>query len=148
VITLETLPGDKGSRQKRHRVGRGHGSGSGKTSGRGHKGSLARAGGQRKVGFEGGQMPIHRRLPKRGFRNPFRVKTEVVNLSSLDKRFEDGQTVDVAALAQARLIADPTARVKVLGDGELTKRLTIRAHAFSAKARQAVESRGGVCEAI
>jgi len=148
VITLETLPGDKGNKQDRRRVGRGVGSGRGRTSGRGHKGAQARAGAKHKRGFEGGQMPLHRRLPKRGFHNPFRVKTETVNVSALDKRFEDGQTVDAALLAEARLIADSNARVKILGDGELTKCLTVRAHAFSQKARERIESRGGTCEVV
>lgn len=149
MIRLDTLPGDKGKRQKRKRVGRGHGSGQGKTSGRGHKGQMSRAGAKHRVGFEGGQMPIYRRLPKRGFTNyKFRVETEVVNLSALDSRFDEGQTITPDELAHARLISDPTVRVKILGEGELTKKLTVKAAAFSAKARQAIEARGGVCEAL
>lgn len=148
MITLETLPGDKGRRQKRHRVGRGHGSGSGKTSGRGHKGAQARSGYKIKSGFEGGQMPLQRRLPKRGFHNPFRVKTEVVNLASLERCFEEGQTVTPEDLKASRLIHDLTARVKVLGDGDVSKKLTVKAHAFSAKARERLEAAGGACETI
>ena len=148
MITLDTLPQDAGMVQKRHRVGRGHGSGSGKTSGRGHKGAMSRTGAKRRHYYEGGQMPIYRRLPKRGFKNRFRLEWEVVNLSSLEKRFEDGQTVDIALLAKARLVTSPQARVKILGDGELTKRLTIRASAFSKSATSRIESSGGVCEVV
>ena len=148
MITLETLPGDKGSRQKRKRVGRGHGSGSGKTSGRGHKGAGSRAGSKSRSTFEGGQMPIYRRLPKRGFFNRFRVETQAVNLASLEKRFADGQTVDASALAAERLIADPKGRVKILGTGDLSKKLTIRANAFSAAARRRIEECGGACEVV
>lgn len=148
MITLENLPGDKGAKQNRNRVGRGHGSGNGKTSGRGHKGAQSRSGYKTKPGFEGGQMPLYRRLPKRGFKNPFRVTTEVVNVSSLEKRFDDGATVEIADLFAARLISSPDARVKILGDGELNKKLTVRAHAFSAKAKEQVEARGGTCEAV
>lgn len=148
MITLETLPGDKGARQKRKRVGRGRGSGHGKTSGHGHKGAQARSGRKSKIGFEGGQTPLYKRVPKRGFKNPFRVAYETVNLSSLDKRFEDGQTVAPGELAEARLVSGPKARVKILGEGELSKRLMVRAHAFSAKARQGIEARGGQCEAL
>lgn len=148
MITLETLPGDKGKRQKRKRVGRGESSGWGRTSGRGNKGAQSRTGAKHKPGFEGGQMPLQRRVPKRGFHNIFRVENQAVNLSSLEKKFAEGQTVDAQALAAARLIADAKGRVKILGGGELTKRLTVRAHAFSAAARQRIESLGGVCEAL
>ncbi|MCX7049006.1 MAG: 50S ribosomal protein L15 [Candidatus Sumerlaeota bacterium] len=147
-MTLETLPGDKGSRQKRKRVGRGPGSGLGKTSGRGHKGAGSRAGVKHKSTFEGGQMPLYRRVPKRGFFNRFRVETQVVNLASLEKKFTDGQTVEIRDLAETRLIADPKGRVKILGTGELSKKLTIRAHAFSTAARRAIEERGGSCEVV
>lgn len=148
MITLETLPGDAGSVQNRRRIGRGHGSGWGKTSGRGHKGAAARSGFKRRPGFEGGQMPIYRRLPKRGFKNPFRVPTEIVNISSLNHCFEDGAVVDAQALAAARLIERVDGRIKILAEGELKKKLTVKASAFSAKAKEAIESCGGACEVI
>jgi large subunit ribosomal protein L15 len=149
MITLETLPGDKGSLQKRRRVGRGRGSGHGKTSGRGHKGSQSRSGSRTRMHYEGGQTPMQRRLPKRGFNNKaFAEPMQIVNLSALERVFEDGGVVDLASLAGLRLIADGEKPVKVLGAGVLTKRLTVRAHAFSATARAAIEARGGVCESL
>lgn len=148
MITLETLPGDNGNAQTRRRVGRGHGSGHGKTSGRGHNGAQSRSGYKSKPGFEGGQMPIHRRLPKRGFHNKFRVKTEIVNVASLEARFEEGATITAVELLAARLIADGDVRVKVLGNGELKKRLIVKANAFSASARRQIESCGGECETL
>ena len=146
MIKLETLPGDKGATRKRKRIGRGESSGWGKTAGQGHKGAQARSGTTKGKGFEGGQTPLSRRLPKRGFSNlPWGTRTSTVNLSQLG-RFDDAATVDAAALRAAGLIGKNAGRVKVLGDGELSKKLTIVADAFSASARQKIEKAGGACQ--
>jgi len=133
-----------GAHKRRKRVGRGESSGHGKTSGRGNKGCKARSGGGPRPLHEGGQMPIFRRLPKRGFSNfHFRVEYQVVNLAALEERFQAGDTVDPAALERAGLIRSSAGPVKILGDGSLTKKLAVTAHAFSSKARAAIEAAGG-----
>ncbi len=144
-MKIHELPGDPGRQQKRKRLGRGHGTGHGKTSGRGHKGQKSRSGGQQTPGFEGGQMPLQRRLPKFGFKNPHRVEYEVVNLSSLEKKFEAGAAVDEAALRSAKLIRTKKP-VKLLANGSLTKALTVKVHAASKTAVEKVKAAGGTCE--
>jgi large subunit ribosomal protein L15 len=137
-----------GSRKDRKRVGRGHGSGHGGTSGRGHNGQLSRSGGGKGPGFEGGQNPLHMRLPKlRGFKNRFRTEYVVVNVSRLDERFSAGDTVDIDAMYNAGLIKSKTAPVKVLGDGEITKAITVKVDKVSAPARAKIEAAGGTVEA-
>ncbi|MCA1581151.1 MAG: 50S ribosomal protein L15 [Acidobacteria bacterium] len=135
-----------GATHSRKRLGRGPGSGHGKTAGRGNKGQRSRSGYRHQRGFEGGQMPLHRRVPKRGFTNIFRVEYDIVNLSDLD-RFEAGQAVNPETLAGMRL-ARKNRRVKILGDGEIGKALTISAHKFSASAQAKIEAAGGRCEVI
>jgi len=142
MLTLSNIGPKKGAKKKRKRVGRGPGSGHGKTSTRGHKGQKARSGGAKGPGFEGGQMPLYRRLPKRGFKNPFRIEYEVVNLDQLEQKFSEGEVVTIAALKEKRLVRRDLP-VKILGRGELTKKLTVEAHAFSEKAKKAIESAGG-----
>jgi large subunit ribosomal protein L15 len=146
-MDLSTLKPAPGSTKKRKRVGRGDGSGHGKTSCRGHKGQGSRAGGNIAPGFEGGQMPLQRRLPKHGFHNPFRRSWAVVNLGQLEA-FDPGSDVTPEALHERRLVRRKGEPVKILGDGEFTKKLTIRAHAFSAKAKEKIESLGGKAEVI
>jgi len=135
-----------GATHYRKRVGRGPGSGHGKTAGRGNKGQKSRSGYRHMRGFEGGQMPLHRRVPKRGFTNIFRVEYDIVNLSDL-ARFDAGQAVTLDTLAAARL-ARKNRPVKILGDGEIGKALTVSAHKFSANARGKIEAAGGKCEVI
>ncbi len=131
-------------RKKRKRVGRGPGSGSGKTCGRGHKGQQSRSGGGTPLGFEGGQMPLYRRLPKRGFNNSiFRKVFAIVNVGQLDAAFEDGATVDADSIRAARLVNAKKGPIKILGSGELTKKLTVKADQFSGSARQKIEAAGG-----
>ena len=146
-MKLSELSPAEGSRQKAFRRGRGHGSGNGKTSGRGHKGQGARSGSGGKVGFEGGQMPLYRRLPKRGFtcRNSKEIVT--VNLHYLNL-FEDGAVVDIAALQEAGLVNNPRDGVKILGVGELEKKLTVQVNAFSESAKAKIEAAGGTAEVI
>jgi large subunit ribosomal protein L15 len=147
-VTLHTLAPNPGATRKRKRVGRGRGSGNGKTAGRGQKGQKARTGHHgAKAGFEGGQMPLQRRLPKRGFKNPFRVEAYPVNLGALGERFEEG-VVDVDAMRQAGLVPKRAAIVKVLATGELSKPLTIRAHRFSKSAVSKLEAAGGTAERV
>ena len=134
-----------GSNTKSFRVGRGHGSGNGKTAGKGHKGQNARSGGGGRPGFEGGQMPLQRRLPKRGFHNIFRTQYATVNVSALNV-FEDGAVVDAQALINAGLLKKTLDGVKILGNGELTKKITVEAAAFSASAKQKIEEAGGKAE--
>ena len=146
-MRLNTIKPAEGSKHVAHRVGRGVGSGWGKTAGRGHKGQKSRAGGFHKVGFEGGQMPLYRRIPKRGFtcRNS---KTIVgINISELE-RFEDGATVSVETLIESGIVKNPRDGVKILGNGELTKKLTVQANAFSAGAVAKIEALGGKAEVI
>ena len=135
-----------GATHARRRVGRGPGSGHGKTAGRGHKGQKSRSGYRHMRGFEGGQMPLHRRLPKRGFTNVFRKEYDPVNLSLL-ANFEAGQEITPEAL-HARGFTGKNAMVKILGDGEVTRAFTVRAHKFSASAREKIEKAGGRCEVI
>lgn len=145
-MRLDELKPAPGSNKKRKRVGRGDGSGHGKTSCRGHKGQGARSGGNVQPGFEGGQMPLQRRLPKRGFHNPFRVQMSVVNLSQLEALAESEVTPE--SLAQHGLISGKNRQVKVLGDGSLSKALTVKAHGFSASAKEKIEAAGGKAELI
>ena len=135
-----------GATRSRKRVGRGPGSGHGKTAGRGNKGQKSRSGYRHQRGFEGGQMPLHRRVPKRGFTNIFRTEYDVVNLSALD-RFDAGESVTPEKLAERRL-AHGRRPVKILGDGELKKALTVSAHKFSASAKSRIEAAGGSCEVL
>ncbi|MEM8883684.1 MAG: 50S ribosomal protein L15 [Planctomycetota bacterium] len=131
-------------RKNRKRVGRGTGSGNGKTAGRGHKGQQSRSGGGTPPGFEGGQMPLYRRLPKRGFNNAkFRTVFAIVNVGQLEGAFEDGATVDAEAIRAAHLINAKSGPIKVLGGGELTKKLVVTAAKFSGSARQKIEAAGG-----
>lgn len=140
---LSRLSHPEGARHAEKRVGRGVGSGLGKTCGRGQKGQKARHGGDfGKLHFQGGQTPLQRRLPKRGFRVPFPIKTVAVNLADLE-RFDAGTTVDEEVLRRARLVRGRGVRIKILGDGELSKVLTVRAHAFSQTARDKIEKAGG-----
>ena len=125
------------------RIGRGQGSGNGKTAGRGHKGAKSRSGFHYKRGFEGGQMPLHRRVPKRGFHNPFRVEYEVVNLDTIEARFDAGTVVTPELLREHRLVQSADKPVKVLGRGEIAKKLTVRAHKFSGKAAEKIAAAGG-----
>jgi large subunit ribosomal protein L15 len=133
----------RGATKKRKRVGRGPGSGHGGTATKGHKGHQARAGGGKGKGFEGGQMPLTRRIPKFGFRNPFRVEYQVVNVGLLEERFDAGSTVDAATLYEHGVLKHKDAPVKLLGAGNLTKKLQIALDAASASARQKVETAGG-----
>jgi large subunit ribosomal protein L15 len=146
-MKLSDLTPAPGSNKKPKRVGRGDGSGHGKTSCRGHKGQGARSGGGTRPGFEGGQMPLQRRLPKRGFHNPFKVAVAVVNLDQLDA-FTADEEVTPELLAERRLVQSKKRRVKILGDGALSKPLTVKAHGFSAKAREKIEAAGGKAELI
>jgi large subunit ribosomal protein L15 len=145
---LGDLKPPKGAKHKKTRVGRGQGSGNGKTAGRGHKGAKSRSGFHYKRGFEGGQMPLHRRVPKRGFHNPFRVEYEVVNLDTLALRFDAGTVVTPDLLREHRLVQSADKRIKVLGRGEIAKALTVRAHKFSGKAAEKIAAAGGAAEAL
>lgn len=146
---LSKLGPTAGSKKRMKRVGRGDASGHGGTSTRGHKGQKSRAGrGKIKPGFEGGQMPLHRRSPKWGFTNIFKVSYEVVNLADLEAKFSDGASVTPELLAKSRLISSAKARVKVLGQGKLSRALKVKAHAFSASAKQAIESAKGEASLI
>ena len=147
-MNLHELSPAEGSVQEAKRKGRGHGTGNGKTAGRGHKGQKARSGGGVRVGFEGGQMPLARRIPKRGFHNVFATPLEVVNLATLEKRFQDGDTVDAQALLDCGALSKCTYGVKILSNGSLTKKLTVRANAFSASAKEKIEAAGGKAEVI
>jgi large subunit ribosomal protein L15 len=129
------------------RIGRGQGSGNGKTAGRGHKGAKSRSGFKFKRGFEGGQMPLHRRVPKRGFHNPFRVEYEVVNLDTLGLTFDAGTVVTPELLRERRLLQTDK-KLKVLGRGEIGKALTVRAHKFSGKAAEKIAAAGGAAESL
>ena len=146
-MNLSQLSPVEGSKKTRTRVGRGHGSGYGKTAGRGHDGQKARSGGGVRPGFEGGQMPLYRRLPKRGFTNRNSLDIVGINLSMLD-RFEDGSTVTVASLIEAGIIKNPRDGVKILGNGEITKKLVVQANAFSASAKGKIEAAGGKAEEV
>ena len=146
-MNLHELSPAAGSNTKAYRKGRGNGSGNGKTAGRGQKGQWSRSGGGVRVGFEGGQMPLARRLPKRGFNNIFAKRLEAVNVASLNK-FEDGATVNVCDLLEQGILSKCEYGVKILGNGELTKKLTVRASAFSASAKEKIEKAGGKAEVV
>ena len=146
-MDLSNLKPAEGSRQSDNfRRGRGHGSGNGKTAGKGHKGQKARSGATR-PGFEGGQMPLYRRLPKRGFTNRNTKEIVAINVSALEV-FDNGTTVDVNALIEKGVIKNPRDGVKILGNGELTKKLTVQANAFSASAKEKIEALGGKAEVV
>ena len=146
-MNLHDLSPAAGSNPKAYRKGRGNGSGNGKTAGRGQKGQWARSGGGVRAGFEGGQMPLVRRIPKRGFNNIFAKPMEIVNLSSLNK-FEDGATVSVSDLLEKGILSKCEYGYKVLGNGTLSKKLTVRASAFSASAKEKIVAAGGKYEVV
>jgi large subunit ribosomal protein L15 len=147
-MNLSDLKPARGAKQTKKRVGRGPGSGNGKTAGRGHKGAQSRSGYSYKRGFEGGQMPLHRRLPKRGFNNLFRTEYAVINLDQLESSFDQGATVTPDTLRAAGLIHGKRLPIKVLARGEVTKALTVQAHKFSGKAAEKLAAAGGKAEAI
>ena len=147
-MKLHELSPAAGSTKERKRIGRGAGSGQGKTAGKGHKGQKARAGRGMRPGFEGGQMPLQRRLPKRGFNNIFRNVVVTVNVSDLEAKFESGAVVDADALKAAGLVKNYFDSVKVLGNGELTKSLEVKVNAYSESAKQKIEAAGGKAEVI
>ncbi len=146
-MKLHELYPAEGSVKDVYRKGRGTGSGNGKTAGKGHKGQNARSGGGVKPGFEGGQLPLYRRLPKRGFKNKFGKSFATVNVEALNK-FEDGAVVDTAALLKAGILNETLDGVKILGDGEITKKLTVKAKIFSASAKEKIEAAGGKTEVV
>lgn len=146
-MELHNLQPAPGSRPKRNRVGRGQGSGNGKTAGRGQKGQRARSGGGVRIGFEGGQQPLFRRLPKRGFKNINRKEYAIVNVEALN-RFEEGATVNAQTLKDSGLIKKELSGVKILGEGKLEKKLTVQAAKFSQSAEEAITSAGGTIEVI
>jgi large subunit ribosomal protein L15 len=148
TVSLSNLEAAPGSRKERVRRGRGIGSGLGKTAGRGGKGQTARAGKGRPRGFEGGQTPLARRLPKFGFKSPFKKDFDVVNLFALEALFEDGDTVDLEKLVEKGLVRIAGTMVKILGEGALTKKLTVKAHKFSKSAIQKINQAGGQVEEI
>lgn len=144
---LEDLAPNPGATKTKKRLGRGRGSGTGKTSGKGVKGQKARPGHHgARLAFEGGQMPMPRRIPKRGFKNPFRVEAWPINVGTLEEIFDAGATVDVDALRAKGLVPKKAETIKILGEGELTKKLVVKAHRFSAVAKQKVEAAGGSAE--
>jgi large subunit ribosomal protein L15 len=147
-MSLNNLRPPKGAKHVKKRIGRGQGSGSGKTAGRGHKGAKSRSGFKFKRGFEGGQMPLHRRVPKRGFHNPFRVEYDVVNLDQLAARFDAGAVVTPEALRELGLVSGGVRPVKVLARGEISKQLTVRVHKFSGKAAEKIAAAGGAAETL
>ena len=146
-MKLHELSPAYGSAKASYRKGRGAGSGNGKTAGKGHKGQNARSGGGVRVGFEGGQLPLYRKLPKRGFKNRFAVNYSIVNVEALN-RFENGAIVDIEALKAAKLVRKELDGVKILGNGELTKKLTVKATVFSATAKEKIEAAGGKTEEV
>jgi large subunit ribosomal protein L15 len=147
TVSLSTLGPATGSRKKKVRVGRGMGSKLGKTAGSGNKGQKSRRGYSRRRGFEGGQMPLHRRIPKRGFHNPFTVEFSVINLEELNV-FPAGETVTPELLRAHGFVRKATGPIKVLGDGELKNKLTVHAHAFSASAKDKITKAGGTFEVV
>jgi large subunit ribosomal protein L15 len=147
-MDLSKLKPAEGSKSERKRVGRGQGSGNGVQAGRGHKGAKSRSGFKFKRGFEGGQMPLHRRVPKRGFNNEFRVEYAVVNLDTLGQRFDEGTVVTPELLRENGLIHGSRQPIKVLGRGELAKKLTVHAHKFSGKAAEKIAAAGGATEVL
>ena len=147
-MKLHELSPAPGSVKEGYRKGRGPGSGNGKTAGKGHKGQNARSGGGVRIGFEGGQLPLYRKLPKRGFKNHFAAHYAIVNVSDLDKRFNDGDIVNLETLMAAGLIKKSLDGLKVLGNGEITKKLTVEAAIFSASAKEKIEAVGGKTEVV
>ena len=149
---LSTLAPAPGSRSRKKRIGRGQGSGKGGTATRGHKGAHSRSGSKHRAWFEGGQMPLARRLPKRGFHSPFRVEYQVVNINTLGKLAADGKlqngVVNPEVLARLGVIGKPTAPVKILGNGEIDRALSVKAHKFSASAREKIVAAGGTVEEL
>jgi large subunit ribosomal protein L15 len=146
-MKLHELKPVEGARHTRKRIGRGAGSGTGKTAGKGHKGQNARSGGGTRLGFEGGQTPLFQRLPKRGFTNINRKEFAIVNLETLN-RFEEGAVVNPAALKEAGIVKKELSGIKILGNGSIEKKLTVQAHKFSASAKAAIEAAGGKAEVI
>jgi large subunit ribosomal protein L15 len=147
-MSLTGLKPPKGAKHAKKRVGRGQGSGHGKTASRGHKGAKSRSGFTHKRGFEGGQMPLHRRMPKRGFHNPFRIEYAVVNLDTIADVFDAGSEVTPELLQERGLIAGARKKVKVLARGDISKKLTVRAHKFSGKAQEKITAAGGTAEVL
>ena len=147
-MKLHELQPAHGSVKDVKRIGRGHGSGQGKTAGKGHKGQKARSGGSIRPGFEGGQMPLQRRIPKRGFNNIFAKEYATVNVSELDKRFDSGAVVDAESLIASGAIKDAKDGIKILGNGEISKSLTVKAVKFTAAAQEKIEKAGGKAEVV
>ncbi|MBE6693630.1 MAG: 50S ribosomal protein L15 [Ruminococcaceae bacterium] len=147
-MKLNELRPAEGSVTSSYRKGRGPGSGNGKTAGKGHKGQNARSGGGVRPGFEGGQIPLYRKLPKRGFNNKFATNYAIVNVDTLEHKFNDGDVVDLAVLLERKIIRKPYAGLKVLAGGELTKKLTVRAAIFSAAAKEKITAAGGQAEEV
>ena len=147
-MALNNLRPPRGMKHPKKRIGRGQGSGNGKTAGRGHKGAKSRSGYKFKRGFEGGQMPLHRRVPKRGFHNPFRIEYEVVNLDTLVLKFDTGAVITPELLREHGIVSRGTNKVKILARGDMDKALTVRAHKFSGKAAEKIAAAGGTAEAI
>lgn len=147
-MKLHELSPAPGSAKGAWRKGRGHGSGNGKTAGRGHKGQKARSGGGVRPGFEGGQNPLYRRLPKRGFTNHFSKEYAIINVCDLNAAFEDGAEIDVNTLLEKRLIRKELDGLKILGDGNINKKFTVKASVFSASAKEKIEAAGGKAEVV
>jgi large subunit ribosomal protein L15 len=147
-MDLSNLKPAEGSKATKKRVGRGHGSGTGAQAGRGHKGAKSRSGFKFKRGFEGGQMPLHRRIPKRGFHNEFRTEYAVVNLDTLADRFDAGTVITPELLREQGLIRSKGQKIKVLARGDISKKLTVRAHKFSGKAAEKIAAAGGATEVL
>jgi large subunit ribosomal protein L15 len=148
MMDLSNLKPAERSKFSKKRVGRGHGSGTGAQAGRGHKGAKSRSGFKFKRGFEGGQMPLHRRVPKRGFHNDFRTEYAVVNLDTLAERFDAGTVVTPELLRKEGLVRGRHQRIKVLARGDINKKLTVQAHKFSGKAAEKIQAAGGAAEAV
>ena len=147
-MALNNLRPPAGATHAKKRIGRGQGSGNGKTAGRGHKGAKSRSGFKFKRGFEGGQMPLHRRVPKRGFHNPFRIEYAVVNLDAIAEQFDAGAVVTPELLRQKGLVHGKRAPIKVLARGDMSKKLTVKAHKFSGKAAEKLAAAGGAAEVL
>ena len=147
-MKLHELSPAAGSTRDVKRIGRGHGSGNGKTAGKGHKGQKARSGGSIRPGFEGGQMPLQRRVPKRGFHNIFAKQYVIINVSDLEAKFEDGAVIDTEAIVKAGLVKKTLDGIKVLGNGEVSKSFTVKAAAFSKSAVEKIEKAGGKTEVM
>ena len=147
-MDLSNLKPSQGSKHSKKRVGRGHGTGQGTQAGRGHKGAQSRSGYKFKRGFEGGQMPLHGRVPKRGFHNPFRVEYSVINLDTLAERFDAGTVVTPELLREAGLVHGERHQIKVLARGDFAVKLTVRAHKFSGKAAEKIAAAGGAAEVL